>query len=68
MTARERAKRCLKEQGLQHIIYGVRANGKTVEVSSDSEMIEFENDFDFESFVRTVKIVFELDMVLAVHA
>lgn len=69
MTARERAKRCLKEKGLQHIIYGYRAKGQTVEGDWETEMLKFTDDDSFVEYVDKMQAEIDgLDMILAVHA
>lgn len=69
MTARERAINLLKSMQLQHVIYGYRAKGKTVETSWEHDMMKF---YDDDSFVERVdKMQAEIDgleMILAVHA
>lgn len=68
MTSRERAIELLRKGNYRHIIYGYRANGETAEGSWENEMLRFEDDDGFVSYID--KMQFEIDgleMILAVH-
>ena len=69
MTARERAISLLKEQHLAHVIYGYRANRKTVETDWENDMKKFRDDDSFVACVDQMQSSIPgLEMVLAVHA
>lgn len=69
MKARERAKALLKDRNLAHVIYGYRANRKTVETEWEHDMEKF---YDDDSFVARIDLMQSsipgLEMILAVHA
>lgn len=69
MTARERAKALLREQNLAHVIYGYRANRKTVETDWEADMKKFRDDDSFVAHIDQMQSSIPgLEMILAVHA
>lgn len=69
MTAEEYAKSLLKQHNLAHVIYGYRADGKTVITNCKADMMRFDDDESYVAYIDWLQIANpNIEMIFAVHA